>query len=58
MPYEISFYTGNESKLKANAIIYLQLYGNKGAKESEILLFQSDGRIFGPGAVDKFNVSQ
>ncbi|KAL5111456.1 Lipoxygenase homology domain-containing protein 1 [Taenia crassiceps] len=55
-PYEITFYTGNESNCGQDTLVYLQLFGNKGAKQTEVLLFKTEGGIFSAGSVDKFNV--
>ncbi|KAM7540990.1 hypothetical protein Aperf_G00000044779 [Anoplocephala perfoliata] len=56
VPYEITFYTESEPNSGTDALVYLQLYGNKGARKTEMLLFESDGRFFAAGGTDTFNV--
>nr|CUU00481.1 hypothetical transcript [Hymenolepis microstoma] len=56
VPYEITFYTGREFGNGTDALVYLQLYGNRGALKTETMLFKPDGKIFGSGETDTFNV--
>nr|CDS22644.1 lipoxygenase domain containing protein [Echinococcus granulosus] len=56
VPYEVIFYTGNESNCGKDTLVHLQLFGNKGGKQTEVLLFKTDGKIFSAGGADKFNV--
>ncbi|VDD79773.1 unnamed protein product [Mesocestoides corti] len=56
VPYEITFYTGTGERSGTDALVYLQLFGSKGAKKTEMLLFKSEGRVFGTAGVDTFNV--
>ncbi|VDL19697.1 unnamed protein product [Hymenolepis diminuta] len=56
VPYEITFYTGSESGSGTDALVFLQLYGNKGAKKTETLLFGPDAKAFATGGTDTFNV--
>ncbi|VDM25864.1 unnamed protein product [Hydatigera taeniaeformis] len=57
VPYEITFYTGEASNCGKDAVVHLQVFGTKGAKQTEVLLFKTDGGAFNAGSVDKFIVS-
>lgn len=39
VPYEVTFFTGSQSGAETDALVYLQMFGNKGAKKTETLLF-------------------
>ncbi|VDO04174.1 unnamed protein product [Rodentolepis nana] len=56
VPYEITFYTGHEIGSGTDALVYLQLYGDRGALRTETMLFNSDGKKFGTGETVTFNV--